>query len=459
MQTVSVNAARQKVNKFLTGPKYILALALLTALSFMVGGELVFYCVIALLAGYVCAFCDDLLPLTPVFVFVYVAPSVHSNPGRSGDTVFSGVRLVFVVLLGLAILGAFAYRIVRDHKRFFHWRNKLMPGILLLCAAYMLSGIGSRGYFSVAGKNFLFALGQCAGVLVPYWLFANGVNWKKARKDYLAWIGVGVGCLLLLEILFVYLVNDVVQHGVILRERVYTGWGMRNNVGCLLAMMIPFAFSLAVQHKKVVYGILGGAVFLIGVFLTTSRTSAIFGTAAYLACIALIFLHTDDKKRKLIAMLIAAGGFLLLVVAFHRPLFRLFSQALDDASELDSRYTIYKNGLKSFFRAPIFGTTFYPGKNMAWGWASADVRSVLPDRWHNTVIQLLASTGIVGMIAYLYHRVQTVKMVMKFRGREKWLTVISLGIMLLCSMLDCHFFNVGPTLFYSTALAFMEKQK
>ena len=36
---------------------------------------------------------------------------------------------------------------------------------------------------------------------------------------------------------------------------------------------------------------------------------------------------------------------------------------------------------------------------------------------------------------------------------------ISVMILLLCSLLDCHFFNVGPTLFYSVTLAFLEKQK
>ena len=29
-------------------------------------------------------------------------------------------------------------------------------------------------------------------------------------------------------------------------------------------------------------------------------------------------------------------------------------------------------------------------------------------------------------------------------------------MLLLCSLLDCHFFNIGPTLFYSMALAFGE---
>ncbi len=458
--TVSVDTLRQKTDRFLRGPLYIWALALLTTLTFAFGGEILFYCAIALLAGYICAFSDDLLPLAPLFALVYIAPSVRSNPGRSSDSIFSGNSLIFVVIVGALIIGCFVYRIIRDRKLYFRRGNKLMSGMLILCGAYMISGIGSAGYLDVAGKNLLFALGQCAGILLPYWLIVNGVNWEKARKDYLPWIGMAMGCVLLAEIFCIYLINPVLKNGIIYREEIYTGWGMRNNLGCMLAMAIPFAFSIGVHYKKTVLGILGGAVFLAGVFMTTSRTSAIFGGLAYVGCIALMFLYTEDRKKKLIALLVVLGMGVALLAALHKPLLRLFSQTLDDAHELDSRFDIYKRGLKTFFNTPIFGSTFYPtAENPAWGWAQNDVRSILPDRWHNTVVQLLASTGIVGFAAYCFHRFQTIRMALAFRGREKWLVVFSALIMLLCSLLDCHLFNVGPTLFYSMSLAFMEKQE
>lgn len=453
------NLTHEKVNNFLNTPNYIVVMTLLTALSFALGGEIVYYLLIVLLAGYICIFSEDLLPLVPIFVFVYVAPSVHNNPGRADNTLFSGGSLIFVILIGLVLLGCFAYRIIRDREKYFRRGNRLMPGILVLCGAYLLSGVGSAGYWSVAGKNFLFSLAQCAGVLLPYWLFTNGIDWKKVRKDYLSWIGVGVGCVLMLEVLCIYYLNSVLSNGVIDRERIYAGWGMRNNIGCLMAMAIPFAFSLAVHYHKGRYGIMGGAIFLFGVLLTCSRTSMIFGIVAYLGCVGLLFFSADNWKRNLTSTLGIIGVILALVLIFNKPLRRMFDDVIYDTSELGHRFAIYRNGFKSFFRAPIFGTTFYPGRNLTWGWASSDVRNVLPDRWHNTVIQLLASCGVVGFAAYVYHRVQTVQLALKFRSREKRLVAISVVVMLLCSQLDCHFFNVGPTLFYSTILAFLEKQE
>lgn len=444
---------------FLASPQYIVALMFMTLLSFVMGTELLFYGMVAVIVAYVCIFGDDLLALAPIFGFTYIMPAVDSNPGRSGNTVFSGFSLICVIAIGVIVLGCFAYRIIRDRKKFALRSNKLVFGMLLLCVAYMLSGVLSEGYKELAVKNLLFAAGQCIGVLVPYWLLSGGVDWTKARKDYLSWIGVCIGCLLLCEILRIYSINEVINGGEIYRDRIYVGWGMYNNIGCMMAMMIPFAFTLASRYKRGAIGVIGGAIFLLGVFLTCSRTSIIFGTLCYIVCAGLMLLYTDNRKKQIRRLLIVSGILLLLLVLLHKPLFQLYSQVLDDASELDSRFAIYQNGWKEFLRSPIFGTTFYPGHNLAWGWASADVRDILPDRWHNTVIQLLASTGITGLLAYGFHRFQTVCMVMKFRSREKWLITCSVLTMLACSLLDCHFFNVGPTLFYSVTLAFLEKQE
>ena len=459
MPTVSGTSVRDRVNAFLANPLYILTLMLLTALSFSLGGELVFYTIIAALVVYICVFGEDLLPLAPIFGCAYIAPSTANNPGRSISTVFSGSSLVLIILIAGVILAAFCYRIIRDRKKLFHCKRKLIIGMLLLSGAYLLSGIGSVGYWELAPKNILFALCQSAGVMLPYWLLTGGVDWKKARKDYLIWIGVGMGAVLLCQVLRIYNTGSVVKSGIIYRDGIYTGWGMYNNLGCMMAMMIPFAFCLAARYKKSAYGILGGAVILLGVYMTCSRTSIIFGTVCFVACICLSLFYTDNRKGKAKVLLMAAGIVVVVLVLLHKPLFRLFSQVLDDASELDSRFDIYIRGMREFFRNPIFGTSFYPKKGLAWGWATTDVAEFLPDRWHNTVIQLLASTGIVGLAAYSVHRLQTVRLVMSFHTKEKWLITCSCLVMLLCSLLDCHFFNVGPTLFYSVTLAFLEKQE
>ena len=69
---------------------------------------------------------------------------------------------------------------------------------------------------------------------------------------------------------------------------------------------------------------------------------------------------------------------------------------------------------------------------------------------------MLASCGIVGMGAYLIHRLQTYRLILRNRSTEKTFIGLAVLALLICSLFDCHFFNVGPGLFYSMALAFAE---
>ena len=123
-----------------------------------------------------------------------------------------------------------------------------------------------------------------------------------------------------------------------------------------------------------------------------------------------------------------------------------------------SRFNIYKEGFKAFLKYPVFGQSFFPTDFVPYDFSILDsFSSFFPPRWHNTIIQILSSCGIVGILAYLFHRFQTIKLFFKNRSLEKSFIFLSILVLLLTSMLDCHFFNIGPTLFYSMALAFSEK--
>ena len=76
---------------------------------------------------------------------------------------------------------------------------------------------------------------------------------------------------------------------------------------------------------------------------------------------------------------------------------------------------------------------------------------------HNTYVQILASCGSVGIIAYLYHRYQTLKLYFKEINTEKIFLGICIFALILISVLDCHLFNIGPALIYGGVLLCTEK--
>lgn len=446
-----------RINRFLTSPLFIVAVMLLTAAANLFSLELAVYSIFALATLYICLLGNDLLPLMPLFLCCYLAPSRGNNPGRSGATLFSGGSGIYIGCLAAVMVLALCFRVIRERRRFFACKRRLLSGMLILAAAYALGGVGSAAYPALAVKSLLFALLQGAAIIVPYWLFSGGVDWRSVRKDYFAWIGFCAGGLLVLQILWLYCTGNIVVDGIIHRANIFTGWGMYNNIGAMLAMMIPFAFYLATKYRRGWIGTVVGSAFLICVLLTCSRSSILLASGAYGVCVLLMLFYARNRRHNTIALVTVVTVTVLTGVLFRGQLLRLFSDLLGRGLDPSSRDDIYREGLALFTQAPVFGSSFYSPGYQPWDWSTVEQFSALfPPRWHNTVVQLLACCGVAGLCAYVLHRAQTVTLFVRDMTKEKTFIGCSILVLLGCSLFDCHFFNIGPTLFYSMALAFAE---
>ena len=99
---------------------------------------------------------------------------------------------------------------------------------------------------------------------------------------------------------------------------------------------------------------------------------------------------------------------MLVSSSVPRDLIQLFQEMLWHKLNPFGRDEGYVAGWKQFLNHPILGGSFYPIDYPLFTWAtSGEFISFFPPRWHNTVIQVLASCGIVGMIGYSFHRLQT----------------------------------------------------
>ena len=458
------NSITNRINAFLTSPVYVMILSALCLLSSLFSLEVPVYSIFVLTAVYCFCFGDDLLPITPLVILCYIAPSAANNPGRNATSVFSpGNGFGLVHLLAIVLVAGFVCFLARDQfknlKKLFKCKRKLLFGMLLLWLAYMLSGLRSPAYPEFMKKNLFFAALQGASVTMPYFLLAALIDWDKARKDYLSWIGVGAGFVILGQFLWIYATKPVIQNGVIDRNLIYTGWGMYNNMGAMLAMMIPFPFHIGHLKKKGWIGPLIATLFVGGVFLSNSRTSMLAGAAVYGLCILILFFTAKNKKRTLIVTAVLAVMGLAGVIVLREKIFQLFTDILSRGFSLNHRDEFYVAGTNQFVQYPIFGGSFYPIGFVPWDWSEvASFSSFFPPRWHNTLIQLLACTGAAGLVSYLIHRLQTLRRFATERSSANLYIALSVIVLLFSSLFDCHFFNIGPVLFYSMALAFAEKQ-
>lgn len=453
----------RKVNAFLLSPYYFLLIGAMTVAASVFSAELIVYTCFILIGLYISLCGKDYLPIIPLVVCSYIAPSVANNPGKSENSIFfaqnSGIYLL--CLAGLFVL-SLILRLCLDpqigREAFLGCKRKLLPGMLILGAGYLLGGAFSGYYFASGVRSILFAFIQFVAVFLLYFLLTGSVKWEGVPKDYLAWAGLCTGFVVVCQLLYIYGAHDVIVDGEIQRGRIYCGWGTYNNMGALLAMMIPFAFQLACSRKRGLIYHLCALIFLFGVVLTCSRGSILVSVVIYALSYSIVIykdMHTKSSILVHILTVVVVGGLLL---AFHKELFRLFRVLIDRGLDPSNRFEIYAEGIKQFFKYPIFGGTFYATDYDIYDFSDiAAFSSFFPPRWHNTIVQLLASSGIVGLIAYLYHRFETLMLFGKKPTLGKGFIALSILALLGTSMLDCHFFNVGPVLFYSMALAFAEK--
>lgn len=455
-----------KINGFMRTGWYIALIAALCVLSSLLGLELIVYPIYILIAVFLCLFGMDLLPLIPIVICSYVSPSVVNNPGRNPESIFYPAHGgIFLIILGAVLAVSLIWRLITDPdfggKKFLTCKRSLTLGMVTLGVAYLLGGLGMDRYLEYAGDTILFGFIQFASVLVMYFLFTGAVHWKKAPKDYLAWVGLCVGFVILAQLAENYLSGRMFMEGTntIDRELMATGWGMHNNVGGMMAMMLPFPFYLAYKRRNSWWLIALASVLMLGVIASCSRTAMFIGAAEFVVC-SLILLRRKDLRLPILIVygvaVVAVGVF--AIVSFD-ALLEIFALFIEEINAISKRDLLLINGLKQFRQYPIFGGSFYPqGEFVPWDWANLEAfSSFFPPRWHCTLVQIAASCGIVGLAAYVFHRVQTVRMMLRRLTVEKVFIGLYILALLAASLLDNHFFNVGPVLMYSMALAFAEK--
>ena len=463
------NPIIKEINNFIGSPWGIASLGALTVLAFAFSLELMFYTVVVIYATYVGIFSEDFKPLMPLFVFCYIAPSINNNPGKNDQGLFYGATGIYLICIVSIAIITLMVRLVLDEdigrSNLFTKKRSMLIGMILLGVSYLLSGINSEKYLEYAKSNLLFAVIQFASVALLYFIFSATIKWEDMDVEYFAWLGLIMGLVVAAEVGCIYISEDVIVDGVINRSKIYSGWGCYNNVGAIISMSIPFSFYFVCRKKYGAIFLPVACLLLAAVFFSCSRGSMVGGVIAFIISFIYTLKKAEDKKQIHTFSCVLLGIIAIVAIVFGRDFINLFNgvPSISDVNDgsinfNDSgRFDIYLNGLKVYLDNPILGQTFYPASFPMYDFSDVEAfSSFFPPRWHNTVIQMLASCGTVGMIAYSYHRIDTIRFFWKKRTTINVFIATSILALLVMSLLDCHFFNVGPVFFYSMALTVME---
>ncbi len=465
--------AVRMLRAFLRSPWYTVLIALLMVCANLFSLELPVFYLYLVLAFFAILFDDDLKCILPVFLGCYLAISPRNNPAVYPPKELPGwkpsafydpgfmLQLYFLIAaFSVLIVGRLIVILMRGNK-------KKVPALALgfgaLGLAYLLAGAFSK-YYDL--RTVFFGAVQILSLSGLYFLFYYGVDWDRTRKDEFAILFTVLGFGITAEVLGLYvqtgafgkmLAGEAIDRGILV-----TGWGMYNNVGCVLAICAPAPLYFAATRKHGYLYLLLGVVLLGGLLFTQSRGSILFGGIAFVFGLVAVLVTSKGRARLSNAIAIGICSALLiavLILVFCIPAFRkkaeeIFSGIFEHGFDDNGRWEIYRAGLEQFAEGPFFGVGFYQCTAFRWGELPPD--AFLPPRYHDTYVQLLASGGVFALCCYLLHRLETVVLLFRRATAEKIFIAVCISALLMSSIVDCHFFNFGPGFLYGTLLVFAE---
>ncbi len=432
------------LSRFFGGKLYAAAVALLVVIGHSTKLEFYFNFPIMISAYLALLFCDSIRAFLPTLLtLVYQINYTHGF----SDYYFTPPVFVILIVMVSVLALCFIFYFVRNIAPKISTRSPMLLPLLLLGVGLLCNGLFS-GVWVI--KNLFYAVLQIFAYILLFYTFYYGLSDEDSGEmiEHLTFLAAMVSLVISGELAVLYLTKDALfADGGIVKEEVHLGWGMWNPIGFSLTVLIPLLMRGAMvgKHKNL---------YLIGAFITwgfavlsMSRNALLFSTLFMAACV--IIGCFAGERRTLFRILLGIGitAAVGVVVLFYDKLMPLVEKFFDD----NGRYDLWRTAIENFLASPIFGKGFY-------GFGQGNVfAAFLPWLAHNTVLEYLSATGIIGTAAYIYYRASTFVPVFRRISYNKLMLLLPILVTLFMSFIDNYAFHIYTTFIYSLCLALIFK--
>lgn len=180
----------------------------------------------------------------------------------------------------------------------------------------------------------------------------------------------------------------------------------------------------------------------------------------YPISIIILLVKGTNRFANICVVLCALVAISIVLLISRDTIFKYFkdliSQIVVDGDLYgNGRIRLWKGGIEYFKSAPFLGVGFYSNlyEDFQDGFAGFSGMSFIPHMCHNTIIQLMSSCGIMGLLTYAVHRVQTVISFFKNINYNRIFIALTIVTLVGISLVDNHLFNIFPTIIYSCLIA------
>lgn len=398
--------------------------------------------------------------INAVMPFLISIVYMVSDTGADGHSAvrpdFLDAMLIVVYCFLPFLAAALVYFFIRNKKKL--TLGSLFPALVVFFAAATLGGAGTE-LFTL--QNVFTMLGYAAALIAVYLFFRNALDFTaEGFKRYFSFAFLSAAVVVSVE-MFCAFIRKGSFNGT-----PYVGWGTGPAIAFVIAMGMPFLFYLITSSKSKAEFIayhFAVAFFLAVIFLTNSRATllAVGCGAIPLLIIARRKMTKEQKKLNLIILCGMAIVLLAGFAAFSGQIIdkaeRFLKSANDDVSS--GRFELWQEAWNAFKQSPIFGKSFFfVGGGVGTIHNTFDSGFLFYYWFHNTVIQITADMGLVGLAAFGYFLYKKYGMFMK-KGGELFNVFILMSFLIveLQGMLDTHSLTFLYAIFFFFFMAGAEQ--
>lgn len=440
---------------FYGGVWYPILVVALAFLGHVTGLDVIFIAVIMTTLVPALLLCDDFrFAAMPILGVLFTVSTKDYTPYDTGyaERFFHPVTLTLLIVVGVAVIASLVFFLIRNRKSCNPLPQKgLWLGLSVLCVGMLFNGAFSANH---EWMDQLYVLLFALAMLAVYFLFALYMRFDRTAVDYTMYCFLLAGILICAELICAYFTTVRIVDGSIDKGSVVLGWGIWTAIGGMLAFLMPVSFYFAASHRRgwIAFGI--GLVEYLCIFLSQSRGALLFGTLGLALCMVCLLIKGKNRKQNRILILGMAVLGLCGVLVLWDKIFAVVQNFASMGLADNGRFEIWGIAWRNFLKYPVFGSGFYDSFV-----DPAFEHSFDPYLYHNTVIQMLGACGLIGLAAYLWHRIETLRLVFRKPNACKTFLGIALLTFLLFNLLDVLFFKFYPSFFYALMLLCMEKSE
>lgn len=442
MRAEKFRQLKEKIIKFYCSDWFVCFLALLIVMFWTTGWEIAGVVTIVTIGCIYLLIGSDLKPVLAIFLLFVLQISL--NQIKNAKSTFIIVAIIF----GSIALACFTYNFIKFKNERNYKLGKLFYGMLSFFIATLFSGLLYNGYNKI---YMLVVFGVGLVIYLVYFLCINCVKGDLSTR--FCKILFVAGLITAVEsIIFFLRQPDFIS--ALTQKTLRIGWGMSNTLAVFFVMAVPAVIWLGLKIKAYSYIMFPACgVFLFLLFLTLSRGNLLFGVPIMIISVIFGFIKTNRSARIIFFITLVVGIALLFIV----PGIKEASLALcRQGANPSGRDKLYLDALNRFLNQPVFGVGYFKPHNINYPMDGPACNFLW--KVHNTVLQILSCSGIVGVLGMIPFYVQRYYILLKKFTPFKFLAFLAVLAYELEGMVDVTFLSVHQLFFVLALIAAAERE-